>query len=131
MSDAASVVAAMFPVLATVALAVVLIAATAIAALSCCHCRAALALATTVTVCLATTVAAISTRCHCCVALVLPPLPCYPPHSCCHSVAPNLADVVAPALPLPWPLLTSSPLLMQHINTGFCHGVSTMCPSVT
>ncbi len=22
-------------------------------------------------------------------------------------------------------------LLMQHINTGFCHGVSTMCPSVT
>jgi hypothetical protein len=25
----------------------------------------------------------------------------------------------------PWPLL------MQHINTGFCHGVSTMCPSVT
>jgi len=21
-------------------------------------------------------------------------------------------------------------LLMQHINTGFCHGVSTMCPSV-
>jgi hypothetical protein len=23
------------------------------------------------------------------------------------------------------------PLLMQHINTDFCHGVSTMCPSVT
>ena len=27
--------------------------------------------------------------------------------------------------------IASSSLLMQHINTGFCHGVSMMCPSVT
>ena len=48
MRDAAFVVAAAFPVLATVALAVVLVAAAAIAVVPHCCCRAALALATTV-----------------------------------------------------------------------------------
>jgi hypothetical protein len=42
-----------------------------------------------------------------------PPL-CHPLHA--HVVAPCRRGAI---------------VLMQHINTGFCHGVNTMCPSVT
>jgi hypothetical protein len=63
MRDTASGVAATFPVLTTVALAAVLVAATAVAAVPRCRCCTALALATTITVNLATAVAAIS-RCR-------------------------------------------------------------------
>ena len=54
--------------------------------------------------------------CHRHAALVLPPLPCYSPHSCPHSVAFDLAAVVADALPPPCPLLPSllPPLLLRN-----------------
>ena len=118
--EAPYVVAAAFPVLATVALAVVLVAAAVVAAVPRCRCHAALALATTVTVNLATTVTTISC-CPCRVALVLPRLPHHRPHSCCHSIALNLAAVVVAALPPPWPLLPSSPPPLLPRNPRPCH----------
>jgi len=48
-------------------------------------------------------------------------------------VAATAAPAVAAAVgssPLS-PSLLPPLLLMQHINTGFCHGVGKMCPSVT
>ena len=85
MKDAASVVAAAFPVLATVALAVVLVAAATVTAVLRCRSRAALALTTTVTVDLATVVTALS--------------------RCCSLICPRLTAS---------PLLLSSQLLSQH-----------------
>ena len=85
MRDTAFVVATAFPILATVALAVILVAPTAVAVVPRCHCRAALALTTTVTVDLATVVTALS--------------------RCCSLICPRLTAS---------PLLLSSQLLSQH-----------------
>ena len=107
--------------MAFVRLAVVLIAATTVAVVPHCHFCAALALATTITVDLPTAVATIF--CCCCrIALVSPHLSCYRLHSCRHSIAPNLASVVVPALPLPWPLLPSllPPLMPRNPRPCCC-----------
>ena len=123
MRDATSVVAPAFPILATVALAVILVAAAALCrgsplSLPRCpcschhrHCRPHHR----------RPIAAIS-RCRRRIALVLPRLPRYRPHSCHHSVAPDLAAVVAAALPPPWPLLPSLQPPLLPCNPHPCHG---------
>jgi hypothetical protein len=58
--------------------------------------------------------------CHHHAALVLPPLLCYPPHSCPHSVASDLAAVVAAALPPPCPLLPYLPPPLLPRNPRPC-----------